>query len=140
MQDSKNHTKWDPAYHFFLAPVVLLNVIYQGVRLARNPSFDETWGFMISLALVVAVLKLRTGPLKAQDRLIRLEERLRLRELLPASQHALIPQLTEDQLIGLRFASDGEVAELAQRAVTGKLTRKQIKEAIQTWRPDDFRV
>jgi len=83
---------------------------------------------------------LRAYPLKVQDRVIRLEERLRLQALAPAEWHAQIYRLTEDQLIGLRFASDDEVVALAKQALEENLTRKQIKERIKNWRPDNWRV
>ncbi len=86
------------------------------------------------------VFKLRTYPLKVQDRVIRLEERLRLQALAPAEWHPQIYRLTEDQLIGLRFAADDEVVELAKQALEHNLTRKQIKERIQNWRADHLRV
>jgi hypothetical protein len=140
MQSANSHAKWDPLYHYFLSPIILMNALYHGTRLVRHPSYTDAWAFVVSLAMVIAVLKLRMNALKVQDRLIRLEERLRLKDLLPVDQHGVIGQLTEDQLIGLRFASDGEVAELATRAAREKLTRKQIKETIRTWRADEFRV
>ena len=84
--------------------------------------------------------KLRQYPMKVQDRVIRLEERLRLQSLAPEEWHAQIYRLTEDQLIGLRFASDDEVVELAKQALEHNLTRKQIKERIKDWRPDNWRV
>jgi hypothetical protein len=85
-------------------------------------------------------MKLRTYPLKVQDRVIRLEERLRLQALAPVEWHPQIAQLTEDQLIGLRFAADDEVVALAKQALEEHLTRKQIKERIKNWRPDNWRI
>jgi hypothetical protein len=95
---------------------------------------------ILSIAIFIPVSKLRTYPLKVQDRIIRLEERLRLQALAPEEWHAQIYRLTEDQLVGLRFASDEEVVELAKQALEQNLNRKQIKERIKDWRPDDWRV
>ena len=92
------------------------------------------------MAAIVLVFRLRTYPLKVQDRVIRLEERIRLQALAPTEWHTQIYRLTEDQLIGLRFAADDEVVELAKQALEHNLTRKQIKERIKDWRPDTWRV
>jgi hypothetical protein len=98
------------------------------------------WLAVLSIAVFIPALRLRTYPLKVQDRVIRLEERLRLQALAPAEWHAQIYRLTEDQLIGLRFAADDEVVELAKLALEQNLNRKQIKERIKNWRPDDWRI
>jgi len=92
------------------------------------------------VAAFIALFKLRSYPLKVQDRVIRLEERIRLQALAPSEWHTQIYKLTEDQLIGLRFAADDEVVELAKQALEHNLTRKQIKERIKSWRPDNWRV
>ena len=86
------------------------------------------------------LLKIRTYPLKVQDRVIRLEERLRLQSLAPQEWHTHLHRLNEDQLIGLRFASDDEVIALAKQALEQNLSRKQIKERIGSWRADDWRI
>jgi hypothetical protein len=106
----------------------------------RNPDSQTIWMLLVSLALVLTALKARTNPLKAQDRIIRLEERLRLERLLSESQRTLIPRLTEAQLVSLRFASDGELPALAETAATKQLPPKEIKKSIRSWRPDLFRV
>jgi hypothetical protein len=92
------------------------------------------------VAAILAVLKMRMYPVKVQDRVIRLEERMRLQALAPSEWHTQIYRLSEDQLIGLRFAADDEVVELAKQALEHNLTRKQIKERIKDWRPDLWRV
>jgi len=92
------------------------------------------------VAVFIAFFRLRTYPLKVQDRVIRLEERLRLQALAPEEWHSQIYRLTEDQLIGLRFAADDEVVALAKQALEQNLNRKQIKERIRNWRPDDWRI
>jgi hypothetical protein len=139
-QNLKNHARFDPAYHFLLFAVYLLNLIYAGFHLYRQPSLSSGWYLVLSLLAVVPLLKLRTYPLKVQDRVIRLEERLRLQTLAPQEWRNQLHRLNENQLIALRFAADDEVVELATQALEQNLTRKQIKERIRNWRPDNWRV
>jgi hypothetical protein len=140
VQTYANHGRFDPWYHFFLAPIALIIFIASIVHLVRHP---HPWGLMhvvLAFALVVLVVKLRTYSLKVQDRVIRLEERLRLATLLPEPLRSRINELDIRQLIALRFASDAETPALVERALNEKLTQKQIKQAIQNWRADNFRV
>jgi Family of unknown function (DUF6526) len=139
-QNLKNHARFDPAYHFLLFAVYLLNLIYAGFHLYRQPSLSSGWYLVVSLLAVVPLLKLRTYPLKVQDRVIRLEERVRLQTLAPQEWRTQLHRLNENQLIALRFAADDEVVELATQALEQNLTRKQIKERIRNWRPDNWRV
>jgi hypothetical protein len=139
-QNFKNHGRLDPSYHMVLATVLAVNVYIVGLFAFKHLNFYTAWLVILSIAVFIPVLRLRQYPLKVQDRVIRLEERLRLQALAPAEWHAQIYRLSEDQLIGLRFASDDEVVELAKQALEEKLTRKQIKERIKTWRPDDWRI
>jgi len=106
----------------------------------QNLTYFTAWLVILSIAVFIPFLKIRSYPLKVQDRVIRLEERIRLQALAPQEWHAQIYKLTEDQLIGLRFASDDEVVELAKQALESNLNRKQIKERIKSWRADDFRI
>lgn len=146
-QTFANHTRFDPLFHFFLLPLfglgLLLALIHFFAHITEGDFPDHFHAFMLillALALLIAVLKIRLYALKVQDRVIRLEERLRLAMLLAEPLRSRIPELTEDQLIGLRFASDAEVAKLVERALNEKLSRADIKKAIQTWRPDYWRV
>jgi hypothetical protein len=139
-QSLAHHARIDPFYHAVLLPLTAANLIMAIVSLVRFPNFHHAWVLVLSLALIVLLLRLRQYPLKVQDRVIRLEERLRLQALAPAEWHPQILRLTEDQLIGLRFASDDEVVALARQALDENLTRKQIKERIRHWRPDNWRV
>ena len=139
-QSLKNHTKFDPLFHFFLAPMSLLFVVEGIWRIFHDPGWDTAVHLVASIWAVVAVFKFRVYSLKVQDRVIRLEERLRLKELAPASFQSRIGELNVGQLVGLRFASDGEVVGLAEKALAANWDRKQIKEAVKTWRPDDWRV
>ena len=139
-QNLKNHGRIDPPFHFFLFGVLVVNLIYALIHVYRQHTISADWLLILSIAVFVLFFKLRLYPLKVQDRVIRLEERLRLQALAPAEWHTQIYRLTEDQLIGLRFASDDEVVELAEQALEHNLTRKQIKERIKDWRADNFRV
>jgi hypothetical protein len=142
-QSFKNHTRFDPQFHFVLLPLLLLNLIFAiYATIHAWPGFIHThlWWIVMSIVLFGMAGLARGYALKNQDRLIRLEEQLRLADLLDESQLGLIEALTVDQYVGLRFASDAEVVALAQRAVTENLDRKQIKQAIVTWRPDNQRI
>lgn len=146
-QNYANHTRFDPLFHFFLGPVFFLGLILALIHFfahLTHSSFRENFHAFLLIVLAFALLtltfKTRLYALKVQDRVIRLEERLRLMQLLPEPLRARISELTEDQLIGLRFASDAELSKLAERALNEKLSRKQIKQAVQNWRPDYWRV
>lgn len=139
-QSFKSHGRFDPLYHFFITAVYFANLVYAGVHEYHYRTISSAWYLVLSIVVVVPLLKLRTYPLKVQDRIIRLEERLRLQALAPTEWHTQIYRLSEDQLIGLRFASDDEVVELAKQTLEHSWTRKQIKERIKEWRPDDWRV
>jgi hypothetical protein len=139
-QTRENHVQLDPLFHFFLAPGGLLLLIWAIVNLIRHPSSESVFLTALALLLFVLTFKTRVYSLKVQDRIIRLEERLRLASLLEAPLCERIAELTESQLIALRFASDAEASDLAVRALNEKLDRKGIKAAIQRWRPDYFRV
>lgn len=139
-QTYKNHARLDPGFHFVLTALVLVSLGLSIFLLVRHPGLDSVLLVLLVVALLVVAAKTRGYALKVQDRVIRLEERLRLSLLLPASDKGRIPELTESQLIALRFASDDELPGLAMRAVNEGLTSKQIKMAIESWRPDRFRV
>lgn len=139
-QSVKNHTRLDPLYHFFLAPLTLFFIVESIVRIVRAPNWDSTVHLLAAIFAFVALFKMRLYPLKVQDRVIRLEERLRLKELLPPSLQPRVPELTEGQLIALRFASDAEVPDLAAKALEANLKPAQIKQSVRLWRPDYWRV
>ena len=139
-QNFKNHGRIDPPYHMVLATILAVNLYIVGLFAFRHPSVFSWWLVILSIAIWIPVLRLRQYPLKVQDRVIRLEERLRLQALAPAEWHTQIYKLSEDQLIALRFASDDEVVALAKQALEENLTRKQIMARIKSWRPDDWRI
>jgi hypothetical protein len=139
-QSFKNHGMFDPPFHFFLAPVGLILLILSIVNAARNPTWMTCVDVLVVLWIFILVFKTRVYSLKVQDRIIRLEERLRLAAVLPASLQPRIGELSIDQLIGLRFASDAELPGLVEKTLGGNWNRKQIKEAIKNWKPDTWRV
>lgn len=146
-QTYANHTRFDPLFHFFLAPVFILGLVLSLVHFFyhfRESDFRDNFHSFLLVVLAIAVFtlvfKVRLYSLKVQDRIIRLEERLRLTQLLSEPLRSRIPELTEDQMVGLRFASDAEVPNLVERALNEKLKRREIKKAIQNWRPDYWRV
>ena len=139
-QTFSNHTRYDPPFHFFVLPVFAITLIVTIVHLVRRPGLHSAWLVVFVVAAVVVVFKSRLYALKVQDRVIRLEERLRLASLLDESLRPRIGEFTESQLVGLRFASDAELPALAAKALSEKLSRDEIKKAVQQWRPDNWRV
>jgi len=146
-QTFANHTRYDPLFHFFLVPIfavgLVMSLIHFFYHLRESDLRDDIHSFLLILlasALLVLVFKFRLYSLKVQDRVIRLEERLRLMQVLPEPMRSRIPELTEGQLCALRFASDAELPRLTERALNEKLSRADIKKSIQNWRPDYWRV
>lgn len=146
-QDYSNHARFDPLFHFFLIPVFAIAIVFSLVHffahIARGGFREHFHAFLLIVlasALLVLVFKTRLYALKVQDRVIRLEESLRLIQLVAEPLRSRIPELTESQLCGLRFASDAELPKLAERALDEKLSRKEIKQAVQHWRADYWRV
>jgi cellulose synthase/poly-beta-1,6-N-acetylglucosamine synthase-like glycosyltransferase len=146
-QTFANHSRLDPSFHFFIIPVFvltlilsLLNFFYHLLHSGLRHSLHSFLLILLAAAALTLVFKVRLYALRVQDRVIRLEERLRLMQVLPEPLRARIPELTESQLCGLRFASDAELAKLTERALKEKLSRKEIKKSIQNLRPDYWRV
>jgi hypothetical protein len=142
-QNLKNHTRWYPPFHFFVLPMLLLNIIFSiYVTVHDWPRYEHThlWWIVMSFVLFVLAGTARGGALIAQDRIIRLEERLRLVALLPAEDRAHIDELTVKQLVALRFASDAELPALVRKTLTQNLEPKAIKQSIVNWRGDYNRV
>jgi hypothetical protein len=146
-QTFANHTRYDPPFHFFVTLVFLLNVILTGYYFVRalfsgrlDNILTHSWVFIFTIALLVAMTRIRSYPLHVQDRVIRLEERLRLMSVLQEPLRSRISELQDTQLIGLRFAPDEELPGLVQRALDEKLSRADIKKAIVNWRADYSRI
>jgi uncharacterized protein DUF6526 len=139
-QNYANHTRWDPPFHFFALPVILLTVIAAIVHCVQRPSWFSGWLIVFSMAIVVVTVKARLYALKTQDRIIRLEERERLLSLLTDPWRSRVGELSEAQLISLRFACDAEIPALIEASLAKKLSQRDIKKSIKVWRADDFRV
>lgn len=142
-QSFKNHVRFDPPYHFFAATILLINVVVTLVVSVHTWNIDpgmSIWHVLVAIALLLIAFKARSYPLAAQDRVIRLEEKLRFAALLPAEDLAKSDSLSVAQIVALRFVSDAELPGVVHRALAENLTPKQIKETIQDWRPDYTRV
>jgi uncharacterized membrane protein YciS (DUF1049 family) len=139
-QNYSNHTRFVPAFHFFVLPVLMVNVGYQIAMSVRGFSAGTVIGALTSVALLLAALFARLFALKVQDRVIRLEVRLRLQQVLPQDLRARIDEVTLDQMVGLRFASDAELPELTRKALNERASRNELKKAIKDWQADEARA
>ena len=139
-QDLKHHARLHPPFHICGIGFLCLNLIAVIVHLVRHFTLWNVWLLVMSIVVFLPFFLIRMYALKVQDRVIRLEERMRLRELAPADWRPQVDKLTVDQLIGLRFAGDDEVVALARQTLGENLNRKQIKARIKVWRPDNWRV
>ncbi len=137
-QNFANHGKTVPVFHLFAVPVLVANFIWSLFRLGNlGISFAGIFGVLLAAALVVLVFEARLFALAVQDRVIRLEERLRYERVLPADLQARCGELTIHQIVALRFASDAELPALTRKVLDEKLQkRKAIKRLVKNWRPD----
>ena len=139
-QNYANHRRFVPLYHFVLFGVLVVNLLWSVVRAVRGVSFESVWNVVMALALLAMFFFLRIFPLRVQDRVIRLEMRLRLRQLLPPDLAARIPELSPSQLIGLRFASDAELPDLVRETLTNGIEEREvIKRKVRDWQADHLR-
>ena len=141
-QNFKNHAKVVPTFHFFVLPVLALNFVQSIVRLVHSGfRWNEIVAVLTALALVFLAFHARLFALRVQDRVIRLEERQRMSRLLPADLQPRIDEFSTRQLVGLRFASDAELPELARKVWNDKVTDlKAIKRSVKQWRADYLRA
>jgi len=140
-QSFQSHAKWVPTFHFFVLPVLLINIGFQIYWCVKAFSVSGVVSLLLAAALFVGLGTARGMVLKVQDRLIRLEERLRFERVLPADLHPRIGEFTIDQLVALRFANNTELPELARKVLDENIVdRKAIKQLIKTWRPDFARA
>lgn len=141
-QTFANHVRWVPAFHYFVMPVMTLNFGWSIYRWKLAVfSLDGFIGVLTAAALLVLTLYARLFALKVQDRVIRLEERLRLEMLLPADLKPRIGEFTSGQLVAMRFASDAELPALARKVLADNIrSGRAIKQMVQTWRADYLRA
>lgn len=140
-QTYANHTRWYPLVHFVITPLLLISLGFQLFRFWQERSLDRGMWLLFVITIILMSLAARLQALKAQDRVIRLEERLRYREVLSPDLAARASQLPTGKMISLRFASDEELPELVTQVLDGKLsTGKEIKMAVKNWRGDHLRV
>jgi hypothetical protein len=140
-QSFKSHAKFVPVFHYFVGPVLMINVINSVIRAYHFFNYEHAFGVLLALALFTLAFLARIFALKVQDRVIRLEMRLRLRELLPADLQSRILEFRTGQLVAMRFASDAELPTLARKVLDENLTdQRSIKSQIQNWQPDHLRA
>jgi hypothetical protein len=140
-QSFANHTRIVPLYHFGIYGILAVNLLWQAYRLVTRFSLDQVVTTLVAVALPLVALYARVFALRAQDRVIRLEERLRMQEVLPAELRGPARTLHAGQLIGLRFASDEELPELVRWVLAEDVRdRRAIKARIRSWRADHLRA
>ena len=140
-QTIKNHTRWFPPFHYFVIPIFLLNVLNALRHIYLEPSLHTAWAALVAAALMGLAASTRTMVMTVQDRIIRLEMRLRLMEILPADLRGRIGDITREQFVALRFASDGEMADLVRDVLAGNLAKpRAIKERVKSWQGDYLRA
>ncbi len=140
-QTYKNHVKFVPIFHYVLLPILLVNFLAMAYHAWRTPNRFTGWAVVMAFAFIVMAVLGRVFALTAQDRVIRLEERLRMREVLPADLQPRIREFTPEQLIGLRFASDAELPGLCAAVLRDNVQKRDaIKKMVKEWRADLLRV
>ena len=140
-QSYKNHTRFFPPFHFFVMPVLLINVLNEMRHVYLDPTRHTVWTLILALALITLALSARIMALAVQDRVIRMEMRQRLAACLPADLQGRINELTRQQFVALRFASDAEMADLVRDVLAGKLkATKDIKMRVKNWQADWLRA
>lgn len=143
-QNYSNHTRWFPLFHFVVMPLLLLNFLDHLVRIFTNVGderYEQIGWTVLGLTLILLALAARLMALTVQDRVIRLEEKLRYAGVLTPDLNARCNSLTKGQVIALRFAPDDELSNLIERTLNGEFSRtKEIKLAIKNWREDNLRA
>jgi hypothetical protein len=140
-QSFERHARLFPLFHFFVLPVLLVNFFWAVFHVYRAPSGGSGLGALVAAALIGLALSARRFALTVQDRVIRLEMRVRMRQLLPADLQGRIAEFTVGQLIALRFASDEELPSIAAAVLRDKIQdKKTIKKMVKDWQADHLRA
>jgi hypothetical protein len=140
-QSFESHARWVPLYHFALSGVLLVNLLWSFYRVVAEFSWETVLGVLMALAFFGLFFYMRIFALTVQDRVIRLEMRLRLERLLPGDLKPRIPDLSRSQLVALRFASDEELPGLVREVLEKDLQdRREIKRRVKNWQADHLRA
>jgi len=140
-QNFQNHAKFVPAFHIGVLGIFAANIIYQAVRLFQVVSVERVFALLVAIGLILCAFCARIFALTVQDRVIRLEMRLRMERVLPADLRGRIGEFSVGQLVSLRFAGDAELPELARKVLDGKIEdRKSIKQMVRDWQADWLRA
>jgi len=140
-QSAASHAKMVPMYHYVGFLLLLIPTVYFAVMMVREPSLGAMMPVLFGVGVIISTFFARLFPLGVQDRVIRLEERLRLERVLPEEMHGRIAEISTTHLVALRFASDDELTDLTNRVLAGDFAdRKSVKEAIKNWRADHQRI
>jgi hypothetical protein len=140
VQNYGNHLRYLPPFHFIILPILAVNALFSLKPLIQTPSLSTAWAALVAFAIIGGIFYSRWMPLRVQDRVVRLEEMLRLERLLPG-RYREFERLSTSQLVALRFASDAEVPHMVDRILAGEIrTQDEVKRAVQHWRPDHHRA
>ena len=140
-QNFENHAKFVPAFHIFVLGIFVINLVWSIYRLIHVFSTESAISLLLAIAFLLLAFYSRIFALTVQDRVIRLEMRLRMQQLLPDELRTRIPEFSASQLVALRFASDAELPALAKKVLDDKLNdRKEVKKMIRDWQPDLLRA
>src|SRR5262249_17336300 len=125
VQNYQNHVKTVPAFHMLTSALLFVNFVWAVYRAATGFSIDRLMTVVVAVALRLMFWFIRSFPLTVQDRVIRLEMRLRLAQLLPPDLKGRIHELTVGQLCSLRFASDAELPDLTRKVLDGNVSDRK---------------
>ena len=140
-QSFRNHAKIVPAFHYVVLPIFAINLVWSIYRMVHAFSAEAIFSFLMAIAFLLLAFQARIFALTVQDRVIRLEMRLRLHQELPADLPPRIPEFSAGQLVALRFAGEAELPGLARKVLEEKIAdRAEIKKMVRDWQPDTLRA